>query len=241
MLEHSIRTQQKGIVTRITEQIARLRERIENAADRAGRDAQTIRIVAVSKKQPVVAIRAAQAAGLTRFGENYVQEALPKIAAVDPPAEWHFIGALQSNKAGDIAAGFDWVHTVAGARAARRLSARRAPDAGDLQACIQLRPEGAPGRAGVAASEVPALAQLLVELPQIRLRGLMMMPLPGQSDEALRREFARARGLLESLKSAGYCADTLSMGMSADLEAAIMEGSTMVRVGTDIFGPRPYD
>jgi len=228
-------------VTRITEQIEHLRERIENAADRAGRDAQAIGIVAVSKKQPPGAIRAAQAAGLTRFGENYVQEALPKIDAIGPPAEWHFIGAVQSNKAGEIAASFDWVHTVSGQRAARRLSTRRPPEAGDLQACIQLRPTGAPERAGCEAADVPALAGLLAELPNIRLRGLMMMPLPGQSDAALRREFARARVLLDSLHDAGYAADTLSMGMSGDLEAAIMEGSTLVRVGTDIFGPRTYD
>jgi len=227
-------------VTRITEQIERLQVRIGIAADRAGRDAEAIRIVAVSKKHPPAAIRAAQAAGLTRFGENYVQEALPKIAAIEPPAEWHFIGALQSNKAGEIAAGFDWVHTVSGARAARRLSARRMPDMGDLQACLQLRPEGAPERAGVDAADVPLLAELLAELPHLRLRGLMMMPLPNQSEDALRREFARARTLFESLNATGFSLDTLSMGMSGDLEAAIMEGSTMVRIGTDIFGPRTY-
>jgi len=228
-------------VTRITEQIERLQERIENAADRAGRDAQEIRIVAVSKKQPPTAIRAAQVAGLTRFGENYVQEALPKIAAIEPPAEWHFIGALQSNKAGEIATSFDWAHTISSARAARRLSARRPPESADLQACIQLRAAGAPERAGIDAAEVPALAGLLVELPSIRLRGLMIMPLPGLPADELRREFARARALLATLNDAGYSADTLSMGMSGDLEAAIMEGSTMVRVGTDIFGPRTHD
>ncbi|MEJ2129490.1 MAG: YggS family pyridoxal phosphate-dependent enzyme [Woeseiaceae bacterium] len=228
-------------MTRITEQIERLQERIETAADRAGRDAQAIRIVAVSKKNPTAAIHAAQAAGLTRFGENYVQEALPKIAAIGPPVEWHFIGTVQSNKAGDIARHFEWAHAVSSVRAARRLSAHRPPDADDMQVCIQLQPDRAPERAGVDAGGARELAELLEQLPHIRLRGLMIMPLPGLPADALRREFARARQLLESLRNAGYAVDTLSMGMSGDLEAAIMEGSTMVRIGTDIFGPRTND
>ena len=240
-MKHSIRTQKKGIVTQITEQIARLQERVENAADRAGRDPRAIQIIAVSKKHPVADIRAALAAGLTRFGESYVQEALPKIAAIEAPVEWHFIGKLQSNKAGDIAASFDWIHTVSGERAARRLSARRLPAAGDLQACIQLRANDAPDRTGVDAAAALQLVELIEQLPNIRFRGLMMMPLPGLSARDLRHEFARTRMLLDSLNHAGHCADTLSMGMSGDLEAAIMEGSTMLRIGTDIFGPRAYD
>ncbi|MFQ5635160.1 MAG: alanine racemase, partial [Gammaproteobacteria bacterium] len=144
-------------------------------------------------------------------------------------------------EAGAVADSFDWVHTVAGERAARRLSARRAPAAADLMTCIQLRPEGAPERSGVEASEVPPLAELIERLPNIRLRGLMMMPLPGLTTAGVRAEFARTRAVLEKLRDAGHHADTLSMGMSGDLEAAIMEGSTLVRVGTDIFGPRNHD
>jgi len=228
-------------VTRITEQIERLQARIKNAADRAGRDPRTIRIVAVSKKHPVSAVREAQAAGLTRFGENYAQEALPKIATIEPPAEWHFIGTIQSNKAATIAEHFDWVHTVANERVARRLSARRPVAAADLCTCIQVRPTGATERAGADPADVPKLAELIEQLPSVRLCGLMIVPLPGESDEVVRREFARTRALLDTLNRAGHLADTLSMGMSGDLEAAIMEGSTMLRIGTDIFGPRTYD
>lgn len=198
-------------------------------------------IVAVSKKHPAAAVREAQAAGLTCFGENYVQEALPKIAEIEPPAEWHYIGPIQSNKAAPIAEHFDWAHTVSSERVARRLSARRPPDAADLQACIQILAADAPERAGIDAASIPDLADLIEELPGIRFRGLMIMPLPGLPSDALRREFARARELLVRLTAAGHDADTLSMGMSGDLEAAIMEGSTMLRIGTDIFGPREYD
>jgi len=228
-------------VTRITEQIERVRGRVENAAERSGRDPQSVRIVAVSKKHTPSAILEAVAAGLTRFGENYVQEALPKIAAIDAPAEWHYIGPIQSNKAAPIAEHFDWVHTVPSAKVARRLSARRPTEADDLQACIQVRATDAPERAGIDAADVAALAELIEQLPHIRFRGLMIMPLPGQSTDAIRREFARTRELLSDLNRVGHEGDTLSMGMSGDLEAAIMEGSTMVRIGTDIFGPRTSD
>lgn len=240
-MAHSIRTQKIGIVTRITEQLEQLRERIQNAAERSGRDSQAIRIVAVSKKHPVSTIREAQAAGLRRFGENYAQEALPKIAEIGPPAEWHFIGAVQSNKAGVVAEHFDWVHTVSSERLARRLSARRPDDTSELQACIQLRPEGAPERAGIDIAGAPALADLIEQLPGLRLRGVMIMPPPNNTNEDSRREFARARALQAKLQGRGHDVDTLSMGMSGDLEAAIMEGSNMVRIGTAIFGPREYD
>ncbi|MFW2405607.1 MAG: YggS family pyridoxal phosphate-dependent enzyme [Gammaproteobacteria bacterium] len=228
-------------MTRITEQIERVRGRVENAAERSGRDPRSIRIVAVSKKHPPSAIREAQAAGLRRFGENYVQEALPKIDEIEAPIEWHYIGPIQSNKAAPIAEHFDWVHTVSSAKVARRLSARRPPEKGDLQACIQVRATDAPERAGIDAADVEALASLIEQLPGIRFRGLMIMPLPGQSTDAIRGEFARTRELLANLNEAGHAGDTLSMGMSGDLEAAIIEGSTLVRIGTDIFGPRPND
>jgi len=239
-LGHSIRTQKIGIVTRITEQLERLRGRIQNAAERSGRGSQGIRIVAVSKKHRPSAIREAQAAGLTRFGENYLQEAVAKIAEVGPPAEWHFIGPVQSNKAGPVAANFDWVHTLSTERVARRLSARRQDAADALQVCLQLRPAGAPDRAGIDEDGLAALAALIEELPNLNLRGLMMMPLPGDVDDS-RREFARAKAAFDRLRAGGHDVDTLSMGMSGDLEAAIMEGSNMVRIGTDIFGPRIND
>ena len=239
-MAHSIRTQKIGIVTRITEQLEHLRGRIQNAAERSGRDPQRIRIVAVSKKHPPSAIREAQAAGLTRFGENYLQEAIAKIGQIEPPAEWHFIGPIQSNKAGPIAVNFDWVHTLSSERVARRLSARRDDGNDALQVCIQLRPTGAPERAGVDEEDVLALADVTAELPSLRLRGVMMMPLPGNVDDS-RREFARARAAFDRLRASGHDVDTLSMGMSGDLEAAIMEGSNMVRIGTGIFGPRIND
>ncbi len=228
-------------MTRITEQIARLRKRIEIAADRSGRDPRDIRIVAISKKHPAAAIREAQAAGLSRFGENYIQEALAKIALIEPPVEWHFVGKIQFNKAAPLAERFDWVHTISSERIARRLSAKRPREAGDLCACIQIRPMGNTQRNGVDPAEVPTLAALIEELPGLRLRGLMIMPPPGLSTDAIRREFARTRTLLHKLNAAGHSLDTLSMGMSADLEAAIMEGSTLLRVGTDIFGARAHD
>jgi len=240
-LGHSIRTHQNRIVTRITEHITRLQERVETAADLAGRDSQAITIVAVSKKHPVAAMREAFSAGLTHFGENYVQEALPKIAEFTSPVEWHFIGKAQSNKAGAIAGAFDWIHTVASERVARRLSSQRPDDRGDLQVCIQLAPDGADGRGGIISSTLPQLAELIEELPRLNLRGLMMMPLPGLAPVELSREFARTSALRDELNRAGHHLDTLSMGMSGDLETAIMEGSTLIRVGTDIFGPRLYD
>lgn len=246
---HSIRTHQNRIVTRITEHITRLHERIETAADRAGRDPQAITIVAVSKKHPVSAMREAFSAGLTQFGENYVQEALPKIAEFTEPVEWHFIGKAQSNKAAAIAGSFDWIHTVASTRLARRLSSHRPDNRNDLQVCIQLAPDDVDelsgdrgdNRAGIASSALPKLAELIEELPKLHLRGLMMMPLPGLDPTALSHEFARARTLFDDLNCAGHNLDTLSMGMSGDLETAIMQGSTLIRVGTDIFGPRTYD
>jgi len=219
----------------------RLQERVETAANRAGRDSQAITIVAVSKKHPVSSMRDALAAGLMHFGENYVQEAVPKIAKFESGVDWHFIGKAQSNKAGTIAGSFDWIHTVASERLARRLSSHRPSERGDMQVCIQLAPDGNHDRGGIGAEDVPELAQQIIELPNLRLRGLMMMPLPGLDETALGQEFARARTLFDELNQAGIELDTLSMGMSGDLETAIMEGSTLIRVGTDIFGPRSYD
>jgi len=224
---------------RITEQLARLQERIRRAAELAGRNNDSVTILAVSKKQPPDAVQAALAAGLQDFGENYLQEALTKITEIDRLARWHFIGAIQSNKTRPIAENFTWVHTIDSRRIAERLSAQRPPDTGELQACIQIRPENADKRGGIPADQLFELADIMCELPHIRLRGLMIMPLPNQAMEDSRREFARTRKLLGELIQRGHDVDTLSMGMSADLEAAIMEGSTIVRIGTALFGPRP--
>ena len=197
-----------------------------------------MRIVAVSKRQPVEAVRAACDAGLIHFGENYVQEAVEKIPQIDPAAVWHFIGPVQSNKTRLIAEHFDWVHTVTSERIADRLSAQRADHQPPLNICIQLRPANADQRNGVDEPDLPALADRITVLPGLRLRGLMIMPLPNQGEAATRAEFDRANGLFEAMRDSGLAVDTLSMGMSADLEAAIMAGSTCIRVGTDLFGAR---
>jgi pyridoxal phosphate enzyme (YggS family) len=223
---------------RITEQLAHLQERIQRAAALAGRKNDSVTILAVSKKQSTDAIREALAASLLDFGENYLQEALPKIAEINLPARWHFIGTIQSNKTRSIAENFDWVHTVDSRRIAERLSMQRPQSAGDLQTCIQICPQNAEKRGGIPAEQLFELADIMRKLPRIRLRGLMSMPLPKQSMVESRREFARTRELLGELLQRGHDVDTLSMGMSADLEAAIMEGSTIVRIGTDLFGPR---
>ena len=225
-------------MTRITEQLAGLQTRIRKAAERAGRNNDSVTILAVSKKQSIEAIREARAAGLLDFGENYLQEALTKIAESGPEFRWHFIGAIQSNKARPIAENFTWVHTVDSLRIARRLSAHRPPELGELQTCIQVRPINAERRGGIPADEVFALAEAMQDLPLIHLRGLMIIPLPGQATAEIRSEFARTRELLGELVQRGHDLDTLSMGMSADLESAIMQGSTIVRIGTDLFGPR---
>jgi hypothetical protein len=225
-------------VTRFTEQLDHLHRRVESAAQSAGRDPNTVRILAVSKKQTIEAIKAARAAGLRHFGENYLQEALGKIPAINHDAVWHFIGPVQSNKTRAIAENFDWVHTVTSRRIAERLAAQRPIDYPDLNICIQLRPKGADERNGVNEDDLPDLATIIAGAPKLRLRGLMSIPLPDCDTSATRSEFARTRRLFEELRHAGFALDTLSMGMSADLEAAIMEGSTCIRIGTDLFGAR---
>ena len=225
-------------VTLITEKLAALRNRVAQAARAAGRDPASVTIVAVSKTHPIDTIRAAHSAGLVDFGENYVQEAVAKITQLRDGVRWHYIGGIQANKTRAIAENFHWAQTVAGARIAERLSAQRPYYAGDLQVCVQVQPEPASGRGGVPAAEIPDLARLISSLPHLRLRGLMFMPLPNLAATALRAEFRRVRGLFESLRTAGHDIDTLSMGMSEDLQIAVEEGSTMVRVGTALFGTR---
>ena len=235
---HSIATGSKSVVTRITEQLARLRGRIETAARAAGRNPAAVRILAVSKRQPAERIAAAIAAGIRDLGENYLQEALQKMPAYGKEPVWHFVGHVQSNKSRSVAEHFDWVHTIDSRRLADRLSRQRPAGKPALQVLIQVAPWGDAGRGGVPAAAVPELARHIAGLPGLKLRGLMVMPLAGHSDSELRAEFAAGRELLATLCADGLELDTLSMGMSGDLEAAVLEGTTMVRIGTDLFGPR---
>ena len=242
-LEHSIATQKIGIVTRITEQLADLNARIRSAATLAERDFESVQILAVSKKQSIESIRDARDAGLKHFGENYVQEALTKIPELDKDLIWHIIGGIQSNKTRQIAEHFDWVHTLRDRGSAERLSRQRPETAGEMQVCIQIRPIDAAAResenrGGIPVAELPELARIVSELPRLRLRGLMMMPLPYQTEEAIRMEYARTRRAFQGLQDNGLEVDTLSMGMSNDFEIAIMEGSTILRIGTALFGER---
>ena len=200
-------------------------------------DSRAITLVAVSKSQPPEAIREAFAAGCRDFGENYVQDALPKIAALAGlPVTWHYIGHLQGNKAREVARHFDWVHSVDRAKIAQALSRARPPGRPPINVCLQVNISREATKGGVTPAEASALATEVRALPNLRLRGLMGMASP--APEAARAEFARLRELLHQLAALGHDLDTLSMGMSQDLEAALAEGATMVRVGTAIFGER---
>ena len=215
-------------------------ERITQAARAAGRPPQGIALVAVSKTFPAEAVIAVAAGGQVDFGENYVQEAVAKIEALgDAGLTWHFIGQLQGNKTREVAACFDWVHTLDRERIAARLSAQRPHHAEPLQVLLQVRLADEPGKGGVSPAEAPALAAAVSAMPRLQLRGLMCIPPPATDLEAQRRPFRQLRELMQSLNEAGHALDTLSMGMSDDLEAAVLEGATIVRVGTAIFGRRP--
>ena len=220
--------------------IHEVRERIAHAARAAGRNAQSVTLLAVGKAQPLALLEAAAACGLEHFGESYLQEALGKIAALQArPLVWHFVGRVQSNKTRSIAAHFAWVHAVDRLKVAERLSAQRPPGAPPLNVCLEVNMGTEASKGGVAPAELPALAAAVARLPRLALRGLMCIP-PEESEVARQRAwFARLRTLLEELNAAGAQLDTLSMGMSADFEAAILEGATVVRVGTALFGPRP--
>jgi pyridoxal phosphate enzyme (YggS family) len=213
--------------------------RIQAAEARFGRPAGSVKLVAVSKGHPAELLRAAAAAGQRAFGESYLQEALPKIEDLsDLRLEWHFIGRLQSNKASEIAERFDWVHSVDRLKVAEALSRHRPQGVQELQLCLQVNVSGEASKGGVAPADLTELARAVQSLPGLRLRGLMAVPAP-ENDPARQREaFARVRALADGLRAAGIGVDSLSLGMSADLEAAIAEGATIVRVGTDIFGPR---
>ena len=219
--------------------LANVRARIEFAATQAGREPANVRLLAVSKQQSPDAIRALAAAGQTEFGENYVQEAIPKIEQLrDTTAVWHYVGQLQANKTRLVAEHFDWVHTVDRERIARRLSEQRSHYAKPLEVLLQVRLDEVPGKGGAAPEELDQLAEIVAELPRLRLRGLMCLPEPDDDPLRQRAPFRRLRELLEALNARGYGLDCLSMGMSADLEAAVHEGATIVRVGTALFGPR---
>ena len=213
--------------------------RIARACKASHRKPGEIRLLAVSKGQSAAAIRHLHGLGHAAFGENYLQEALPKQESLrDLDIDWHFIGAIQSNKTSEIARNFQWVHSVDRERILRRLSAARA--AGDplLNICLQVNIDGEAGKSGASPASVAALAQLATTLPGIRLRGLMAIPQPASGRGNPAASFAAMRRLFEALRADGLALDTLSMGMSADLEQAIEAGSTMVRIGTDLFGPR---
>jgi len=224
----------------LPENIRVVRNRIAVAAQHAGRSADSVTLLAVSKGHPAEVVAAAADAGLTQFGENYLQEALPKIASLaGRDLTWHFIGRVQANKTAPIAETFAWVHGVDRLRVAERLSAQRPYYAPPLQVCLQVNVAGEAGKAGAAPAELAALAAAVRELPRLRLRGLMCLP-PEETDTARQRHwFALVRRAFDEINAAGFGLDTLSMGMSGDLEAAIAEGSTLVRVGTALFGPRP--
>lgn len=221
---------------------ARLRAvqvRIAQAAAAAGRDAADIALLAVSKTFDAAAVRGLAACGQREFGENYLQEALDKQAALrDLMLEWHFIGPIQSNKTRAIAENFSWVHGVDRLKIAERLSAQRPAGLPPLQVCIEVNVSGEASKGGVAPAELPALAETVAKLPHIRLRGLMAIPAPTVEVGAQRAAFRQVRELYDALRTRGLALDTLSMGMSGDLEAAILEGATIVRIGTALFGER---
>ena len=218
-----------------------VRTRIAAAASAAGRTPESITLLAVSKTKPLADVLAAAAAGQTAFGENYVQEGCEKAAAtVDRSLEWHFIGPLQSNKTRLVAEHFAWVHSVDRLKIAERLSAQRPTDLPPLQVCVQVNVSGEASKSGCTPAEALALCQAVAALPQLRLRGLMAIPEPADDAAAQRAPLRQLRELYESIRAAGLPLDTLSMGMTHDLEAAIAEGATIVRVGTAIFGERNY-
>jgi len=221
--------------------LQQVRRRIDDACKSAGRPVQSVTLLAVSKTFGADALREAQAAGQHAFGENYVQEALDKVQALadlQPRPEWHLIGPLQSNKTREVAAAFDWVHTVDRLKIAERLSAQRPVHLPPLQVCLQVNVSGEASKGGIEPAELPALAHAVAALPRLRLRGLMSIPEPLIGFEAQRVPHRQLRELQEALCAQGLALDTLSMGMSADLEAAIAEGATIVRVGSAIFGAR---
>lgn len=224
----------------IADNIAEVRERIRRAQLQYHRPDNVVTLVAVSKTRNAAQIREAAAAGAADIGESYLQEALDKQRQLTdiPALRWHFIGPVQSNKTRALAEHFDWVHSVDRLKIARRLSEQRPADRPPLDICLQVNISGERGKAGVAPAELPALARAVAALPRLRLRGLMAIPAPGGDFGVQRAAFAALHRLFDELRETLPALDTLSMGMSADMEAAIAEGATVVRIGTDIFGAR---
>jgi len=227
-------------MTTIAANLQSVHERIARACAAAGRDVNEVTLLAVSKTFGPDAVREAHAAGARAFGENYIQEAVEKQALLaDLPLQWHCIGPIQSNKTRLVATHFDWAHTVDRLKIAQRLSEQRPADLPPLSVCIQVNIDGGSGKSGVPPAEALALAREIYGLPRLKLRGIMTIPEPAPDFASQLAVHRQARLLLEDLREAGLPLDTLSMGMTSDLEAAIHAGSTMVRVGTAIFGGRP--
>jgi pyridoxal phosphate enzyme (YggS family) len=227
-------------MTMISRNLQSVQHRIVQACNACGSTADAPFLLAVSKTFGPDAVRAAFAAGQVAFGENYIQEGVDKIAALrDLPLEWHCIGPVQSNKTRLVAENFDWVHSVDRLKIAERLSAQRPAEKGPLQVCIQVNVDGSESKSGVAPADVAALAHAITQLPRLQLRGLMTIPAPAPDFAAACAVHRMTRTLFDALRADGLALDTLSMGMSADLEAAVQCGSTLLRVGSAIFGGRP--
>ncbi len=229
----------------ISDNLQQVGSAIAEAAQAAGRDPASVLLLAVSKTFGPEAVIAAADAGQRAFGENYLQEALDKqqaVAALRPDLvlDWHFIGPIQSNKTRPVAEHFAWAHAVDREKIARRLSEQRPAGLPPLNVCLQVNVSGEASKSGISPDELPALAQAVVALPGLRLRGLMAIPEPAQDVAQQRKPFAQLRELQQQLRAIGIDTDTLSMGMSADMPAAIAEGATIVRIGTAIFGKRDY-
>lgn len=229
----------------ISENLQAVRRAIDDAARRVGRDPATVQLLAVSKTFGAEDVVAAADDGQLAFGENYLQEALDKMDAVrnlrpDLSLAWHFIGPIQSNKTRSIASHFDWVHAVDREKIAQRLAEQRPAALPPLNICLQVNISGEDSKGGVTPAELPSLAHAVAALPRLRLRGLMAIPAPCEDVLHQREPFARLYGLFDQLRKEGLMLDTLSMGMSGDLAAAIAEGATIVRIGTAIFGRRHY-
>lgn len=219
--------------------LAAVQERIIRVQVSANRPAGSVQLLAVSKTFPIEAVDAVAACGQQAFGENYAQEGVDK-ASARPNLEWHFIGPIQSNKTRGIAEHFSWVHSIDRLKIAERLSAQRPPAMPPLQVCIQVNVSGEDSKNGCAPNEALALCQAIAQLPHLQLRGLMAIPEATQDTATQHRQFAKLRELQAQINQQGFALDTLSMGMSNDLEAAIREGATLVRVGSAIFGQRTY-
>jgi pyridoxal phosphate enzyme (YggS family) len=225
----------------IADNLQAVMARIGVAAKLAGRSPHSIRLLAVSKTWPLASVIDAADAGQQAFGENYVQEGIDKLTAVaGRNLEWHFIGPLQSNKSRPVAEHFDWVHSIERLKTAERLSAQRPTYLAPLQVCVQVNVSGEASKSGCAPDQALALCQAVAALPGLRLRGLMAIPEPADDPLAQRAPFRQVREIFEHIRAAGLPLDSLSMGMSHDLEAAIAEGATIVRIGTAIFGERSY-